>query len=57
VVLLGSLGSTASVVGWPLDIFAKKETSQVADQIFISKTIHNLDGKNAVVEAIAVRQP
>jgi len=44
-------------VGWPLDIFAKKETSQVADQIFISKTIHNLDGKNAVVEAIAVRQP
>lgn len=52
---LGAIAATAAA-GSPLEVLAKAESATAADQIFISKTIHTMNSKNAVVEAVAVRQ-
>jgi predicted amidohydrolase YtcJ len=54
---IGALAAAAAAAAAsPLGAIADAGSATTADQIFISKTIHTMDAKNSVVEAISVRQ-
>lgn len=51
-----ALAAAAATTALPVQALAADATASHADQIFLSKTIHTVDAKNTVVQAIAVRQ-